>query len=191
MFTPAVARLRRNLRQAVVDAFPREEASVVFDKVKQDDTQCIQMADLEKFCETAHCPAAALENVFAPYGVRKMLINKVQWVTFMNDDMCSDVEGKNSTNLTDRQTFIMGKFIHRLKMKFGVGLSSIWNAAIARNPPNTINTTLRLAAFCHLFHNMNLPFEVTEFVDALFSFYGEKIEGITFEQFEALFHAFL
>lgn len=195
MFTPSFARLRKNLRQAVIDEFPNEDANVMFDRIRQDGIQFIQITDLERFCEAAECPASALPNVFAPYGVRQMLIGRPQWLHFINDGLCSDCEAdkslKERSNLSERQTFLMNKFVHNMKTKFGNIVSKCWNAALARNPPNTLNTTLRLSALCHLFENMNLPFTVSEFVDSLFTFYGEKIEGITFDQFELLCESFM
>lgn len=195
MFTPSFSRLRKNLRQAVIDEFPNQDAGVMFDSIRQDGIQFIQVADLERFCEKAECPASALPNIFAPYGVRQMLIGRPQWSHFINDGLCSDCEAdkslKERSQLTERQHFLMNKFVHSMKVKFGNTVYKCWNAALARNPPNTLNTTLRLSALCHLFETMNLPFSVSEFVDSTFTFYGGKIEGITFGQFELLFDSFM
>jgi hypothetical protein len=65
-----------------------------------------------------------------------------------------------------------------------------WNAAVARNPPNTLKTQLKVSALCRLFENMTLPFSVSDFLDALFLFYEVRVEVTTFAQFRSLLNAF-
>lgn len=192
MYTPGVTRHRKNLRQAICQSFPGKEPEDLFMTIcKQNSIQFINMAALEPFCQKASVPAAVLHNIFAPYGTKDVLVTREQWVKFINDDF-PDYENtfKAPTQLTDKQSFILTKFLGVLKTKFGATLSARWNSALARNPPNTLNTTLRISALVHLFNVMNLPFSNADFVDAIFAFYGEKVEGISFAQFGQLFDAF-
>jgi hypothetical protein len=188
MFTPGTSRHRKNLRQAVVEASPG--ISDTFDRVKKPNAQFITMDDLEPYCERISCPAAALENVFAPYNVKALMITQGQWKAFMEDDFPVHPRNACPEGLTDRQTFILSKFVTSIKTKFGGTLSQRWSTALARNPPNAINTQLKVSALCRLFENTNLPFSVSDFVDALFLFYGERVEAITFAQFVSLLNGF-
>jgi hypothetical protein len=190
MFTPAVIRQRKNLRQAVNNAFPHQSAKDTFDQIVQR-RAFITPEDIEPFCEKIRCPAASLENIFAPYGVRNLLITSVQWIKFMQDDFPQWQMPEVEQGLNDRQTFLLTKFLASFKTKFGGTLRQRWNAALARNPPNTLNTTLRISALCRIFECTNLPFSVSDFVDALFVYFGDKVEGITFHQFCQLLNAFL
>jgi hypothetical protein len=189
MFTPVLTRQRKNLRQSVNDAFPGQSAPSTFDRIVQ---RCafLTIDDLETFCEKIKCPAASLENIFAPYGVRNLLITRAQWINFMQDDFPKWPSPEVPAVLNDRQNFLLSKYTANLKMKFGGTLRRRWNAALARNPPNTLNTVLRVSALCRLFETMNLPFTVNDFVDSLFAFLSVKVEAITFQQFCELFNAF-
>jgi hypothetical protein len=189
MFTPEVTRQRKSLRQAVNNAFPAQSAMATFDQIAQR-RAFITPEDIEPFCEQILCPAASLEPIFAPYGVRDLLITRDQWVHFMEDDFPQWQMPLLTPALNDRQTFLLTKFLTNLKTKFGGTLRQRWNAALARNPPNTLNTTLRISALCRLFECTNLPFSVSDFVDSLFAFLGDKVEGITFHQFCDLLNAF-
>jgi hypothetical protein len=189
MFTPGISRHRKNLRQVIGETFPGDPDT--FEKVKKPNMQFITMDDLEPYCERISCPAAALENLFAPYHVKALLITQGQWQAFMNDDFPTHPRNPCPQGLTERQTFILSKFVTSIKTKFGGTLTQRWNAALARNPPNTINTQLKVSALCRLFENTNLPFSVSDFVDALFLFYEVRVEAITFAQFGSLLNAFL
>jgi hypothetical protein len=190
MFTPATVKLRKDLRQAISDTFPTDSAVGIFDKIRQKSKLYIEMNDLETYCEKVLCPAAALEILFAPYGVKDLFINKLQWTAFMDDDFPVWTDGPSPASLTDRQFFILSKFITHLRTKFGGTVTQRWQAVLARNPPNTLNTELKLSAMCQLFAHTTLPFASSEFVDALFAFFGEKIDGINFAQFGNFLRAF-
>ncbi|OHS95635.1 hypothetical protein TRFO_38230 [Tritrichomonas foetus] len=188
MFTPTVTLQRRNLRNAICERFPGMQPSDIFTKIAQPKCKIIFIQDLEEYCKIAEIPAVALDSIFAPYGVKDVQIALPHFITFLNDDFpVHDNTPRLNSELTDKQTFILSKFLGILRTKFGSTLSQRWNSALTRNPPNTLNTTLRLSALCHLYQDMNLPFTSSEFVDALFAFYGEKVEGISFSQFGELF----
>lgn len=190
MFTPSITLHRRNLRNAICEAFPGETPAAVFKKIARPKSQLITLFDLEPYCQKESIPAAVLETIFAPYGVKDVEISLPQFIQFLNDDFPNyDTDAHINPAITDKQRFILSKFLGFLRIKFGTTLSQRWNSALARNPPNTLNTTLRLSALCHMYESMNLPFTVSEFVDALFAFYGDKIEGITFAQFGDLLTA--
>ena len=192
MFTPGTSRHRRNLRQVLNDVFPKTDPEIIFERVKKPRAEFVEINDLEPYCEKANCPAAVLENLFGPYGVKNLLINRSQWINFMKDDFPLYIEKEDlaAEPLNQRQNFILKKFVEGLLTKFGSKMSDKWNAAILRNPPGALNDTLKTTALCKLYENMNLPFSTAEFIDALFLFYGERIDGITRPQFQDLFTSF-
>lgn len=190
MYTPEICGLRKNLRQAIISEFPSSSAMQTFEQIKNPEHDFIEMYELERFCEKALCPAAALEHVFAPYGVKSTTISDKQWGSFMNDDFAFQASQAKTGELNDRQMFILTKFIRTLSWKFGGTMSERWSAVVARNPPNTQNSVLKLSALCSLYQFMNLPFSVSEFVDSLFIFYGKKVDGIDFSEFSRLFNTF-
>ena len=189
MFTPGVTRHRDNVRQQINDAFPNVKPEDIFERVKKPGSQFIELYDLEPYCEKANCPAAAVQNVFAPYGTKNMLITQAQWVNFMKQGFPLHQDSPVTAPLDERQRFLLTKFVQSLQIKFGRSMGDKWNAALLRNPPDAVNTSLKLSALCQLFENMNLPFTVSEFIDALFIFYGEKIDSISKVQFGDLFSA--
>jgi hypothetical protein len=176
------SRQRKNLRQSVNDAFPGQSAPITFHRIAQR-RAFITIDDLEPFCEPIKCPAAALENIFAPHGVRNLLITRTQWITFMQDDFPKWPSREAPAVLNDRYNFLLSKYPASLKTKLGETLRQRWNAALARNPPNTLSTVLRVSALCCLFENMNLPFSLNDFADNLFVFFGVKIETTHFNSF--------
>lgn len=190
MYTPDICNLRKGLRQAIISEFPTASSIATFEKIKKPEQEFIEMLDLERFCEQALCPASALPNIFAPYGVKGFAISQEKWASFMNDDFAFHRETSQTSELTERQMFILTKFIRSLSWKFGGTMSDRWGAVVARNPPNTQNSVLKLSALCSLFQFMNLPFTVSEFVDSLFIFYGKKVDGIDFSEFSRLFNTF-
>lgn len=190
MFTPAMVRHRKNLRDTVTDTYPNMKPDDVFDRIRKPGSAFIEWMDLEQVCEKANCPAAVLEDLFAPYGTKALVVTKAQWEKFLNEGFPVYKSSGEAAALCDRHKFLLVKFIMGMKTKFGATIGEQWNASLARNPPNTINTILRISALCHLFQNMNWPFAPGEFVDALFAFYGEKVEELTYAQFSALFNAF-
>lgn len=192
MYTPGVTRHRRNLRQAINDAFPKIKPEEVFERIKKPKAQFIEMFDLEPYCEKANCPAAVLENVFAPYGSKNVVITQSQWVTFMNDDFTVDFQNcqLSAEPMNQRQTFILRKFVEGMQTKFGYKMSQKWAKALQFNPPEVLNTTLKITALCRLYENMNLPFPTADFIDTLFLFYGDRVEELSKDQFSELFSAF-
>ena len=193
MYTPSITRYRKNLRSSICSFFPNEDPAIIFRKICRRGSQVITIPDLEVFCEKVSVPAGCLDKVFAPYKVKNVQISKNQFIQFMYDDLPHEEEAKiikTNENLTKRQIFLLSKFVGNLRTKFGNSTNQRWASALARNPPNTLNTMLRLSALCHLFYEMNLPFTVSEFIDAMFAFYGSKIEAINFMQFQRLFSAF-
>ncbi|OHT08063.1 hypothetical protein TRFO_23605 [Tritrichomonas foetus] len=188
MYTPSITKHRKSLRQSICSFYPGVEPATIFRRICPRGSSIIGMADLEPYCEKGSVPACSLEMVFAPYNVKNVQISKNQFIHFMNDDLPRyEKETAKTSSLSKRQNFILTKFIGNLRVKFGSTITQRWTSALSRNPPNTINTSLRVSALCHLFYEMNLPFTVSEFVDSLFAFYGSKIESITFKQFGELF----
>jgi hypothetical protein len=187
MFTPNVVRHRNGLRQAVSDEYAGLDSDAIFDRLIPTAAAFIVPGNLERFCEKIECPAACLPSIFAPYGVKDLMITRKQWEAFMAEGLPTSVAVVPTDHLDEKQYFILCKYVLGLKTKFGDTQASRWAAALARNPPNSLNTTLHLTALCHLYENMNLPFSVAEFIDSLFAFYGERIETLTFDQFGQLF----
>ena len=195
MFTPTTIKLRKKLRDAICQEYPGLQPDAIFDAIceekSDDELKVITIDDLERFCEKERIPAASLENILAPYGVRNdIVINKNQWKQFINDDFPVYKDPPKVKNLTDRQEFILSKFVAILFKKFGNTITQRWNSILSRNPPNCPNTTLRLSALCRVYQETNLPFDVGEFIDAIYVFYGTELDFLTLKQFSDLFNSF-
>ncbi|EAY06608.1 hypothetical protein TVAG_056020 [Trichomonas vaginalis G3] len=191
MFTPKITKERKILRVEITKAFPGAKPKEIFDKVVNEQAPVITFRTVAEYCEKPEIDTDHLADIFAPYGVNDPFISLSQWTEFLNDDFADYENGiKYGEKLTEKQNFILLKFMGILRTKFGASMASRWNSALARNPPNASNTELRVSALCRIFHDTNLPFEPAEFVDAIFAFYDEKLETLTFDQFSQLFAAY-
>ena len=187
MFTPTITRHRKALRRAICQLQPGKDPKEVFALMCLPTEPVIPFLSLEKPCEIASVPAAALEDLFSLYGCKDAVINEPQFVRFMNDDFPSYETPKAKYQISDKQSFILSKFLGGIRNKTGSTIAERWNYALSRNPPNASNTTLKISALCRIYSEMVLPFSVSEFIDSLFAFFGEKCEEITFNQFGELF----
>ena len=191
MFTPATERQRKRLRAEITKSFPGSSVKDIFEKIKMPNAPIVTFRTISQWCDRLDINPDNLHNIFGPYGVNEPYLNEEQWRTYMNDDF-ADYENfvKVGENLTEKQNFILLKFMGVLRTKFGSTMIARWNAALTRNPPNAPNTSLRVSALCRIYQDTNLPFDASEFVDALFAFYDQKMETLTFDQFSQLFTAY-
>lgn len=191
MYTPPIQKERRNLRNTISRRYPGHDPQYIFTEIKSDKAPVVTFMAIAQFCDEAQVNSDHLHEIFAPYGVTEPYLTFQQFQKFLYDDF---PDYNNSTplgeKLTDRQRFLLLKFAAILRTKLEASLIKKWNVALTRNPPNALNTTLRISALCKLFSEMSLPFTVSEFVDAIFVFYDAKLEDITFYQFAQLFAVF-
>ena len=191
MFTPKTERQRKELRAAISKSFQGLSPKNIFDKIKLPNAPIVTFRTIAQWCEPLEINPDNLHNIFGPYCGNEPYLNQDQWEKYLNDDF-ADYENvvKVGEHLTEQQNFILVKFMGVLRTKFGATMTARWNAALSRNPPNAPNTSLRVSAMCRIYQETNLPFDASEFVDALFAFYDEKLETITFDQFSQLFSAY-
>ena len=191
MFTPSIIRLRKELRDYITLKYYNKKAEEIFNLLKNEKAPVITFKTISTFCLEKEIPFENIENIFLPYGINNPYISLEQWIQFFNDDFSNFNNIYHfETLITERQKFILSKFINILRTKFGGKLSDRWKSSLQRNPPNSKNTKLYISSLCKLFNDMNLPFSTEDFIDSLFSFFGNKFETININQFDNLFKAF-
>lgn len=191
MFTPKITKERKILRTEIAKTHPGAKPKDIFDILVSDKAPVITFKTIAQYCEKPEIDTDHLMNIFGPYGVNDPFVSLPQWTEFLNDDFADYENGIHyGEHMTEKQNFILLKFMGILRTKFGGSMASRWNAALARNPPNASNTTLRVSALCRIFRDTNLPFNPEEFVEAIFAFYDDKLETLTFNQFSQLFAAY-
>lgn len=191
MYTPETTRERKILRNEINHKFVDVNPINIFKNLQSKLHPVITFSTLQPFCLSADIPLESLPAIFAPYGVNEPYISQQQFIKFFNDDFPDYTKtGYAPGPLNEQQKFILQKFMYILRNKFGSTMNSRWTAALTRNPPNSLNTDLRVSALCRLYSEMNLPFTASEFVDSLFAFYQEKVTSISFDQFTQLFTTF-
>ena len=191
MYTPETTRQRKELRNIINKEFPGVKPCALFEKFKMPKAPVISFRTISQWSDKLEINPDNLSNIFAPYGVSEPYLSSQQWEKFLNDDFANyENDVKFGESLTEKQNFILIKFMGVLRTKFGASMISRWNSALTRNPPSAPNTSLRVSALCRIYRDTNLPFDASEFVDAIFAFYNEKMESITFDQFSQLFTAY-
>jgi len=191
MFSPILVRYRQDLRETISEEYPGIKAQDIFEIIKHKEAPVITFRTISEYCSKKDIPFAEIKNIFQPYDVNIPVVNLSQWTKFFNDGFPDfSIKTQIKQDVSEKQKFILHKFIHIMNSKFGSSTTLRWNSLIMRNPPNTGNKTLRISALCRLFEDTNLPFDVTEFLDALFAFNGQKSDAVSFEQYVNLFRAF-
>ena len=191
MYTPSIQKERRDLRNTITKRYPGQGPQYIFKEIKSEKAPVVTFMAIAQFCDEAQVNSDHLRNIFAPYGVTEPYLTYQQFQTFIYDDFPDYNNSKPfGEKITEKQRFVLLKFVSVLRTKLEASLNQKWNTALSRNPPNALNTTLRTSALCKLYSEMNLPFSVSEFVDAIFAFYDAKLEALTFDQFGQLFTVF-
>ena len=191
MFTPITLRQRKALRTQIEKSNLGLKPKQIFDKYKMPKAPVISFRAISEWCKPIDIDPENLNNIFGSYGVTEPYLNLKQWESFMNDDFANyENEERYGQTLSEKQNFILTKFMGVMRTKFGSSMIDRWNHAIKRNPPNDSNVSLRVSSLCRIYQDTNLPFDASDFVDAIFAFYDEKLESLTFDQFSKLFSAY-
>ena len=195
---------RRNLRHQILDEFRGYSSEKIYYELKNPDLPCLFLADLQRFCEKGEIPVGIVPKILAPYRVYSNRISLSKFVSFLSDEVtCKLDENPLSNRVNDAHSQILTVFTDAIRSRRTQGntcyderrtenlqLSSMWVFLIKLNPPGSSDKYVRLATLCKLVDYYNLSFSVEEFIDAVFAFFGEKLDKLDFEQFALLMQAF-
>ena len=194
-----VATYRRQLRHAILDDYQGVPCEQIYKDLKNPELPTLFTQDLQKFYEPLGIPESQLSAILAPYGIATKRISVDKLKKFLEDEVtCKSEEGQLKGRVNDVQDRILTTFsnaIRTRKTQAGDGtgtvqMSSIWIYLVRMNPPGASDKVVRLATLCKLVDEYNLSFSVESFIDAVFTFFGEKIDQLDYGQFAALVRAF-
>lgn len=210
MTTKETARYRKELRHAITNAYPHMDSLQIFNAMKKENEYVLFFEDLFEICQGANIPFNELKNIFASYQIFSKHLSKKNFIKFMEDEYSPMTTSPLPNTLTKEQKEILQCFVHVLlerrtqasppsnknlvyvhslsseKMLF----SQHWIFAIKYNPPGSDDSRVRLAAFLKMIDEMNLPFSFDDFIDAIFNFFGQKIDSFDYDQFTRFIETF-
>jgi len=201
-----VASYRRTLRHEILKAFPGVALKDVSAKLRAPGQDCIRFADLAPYCCSATIPAAALPGIFSAYKVYVDRISEAKFINFLQDEVRFKLDQlPSSPNLSESQTAALRSFASIMKSRkthdYRAGgpsqrgstpyqLSYLWSYLTKLNSVQTDEKHVRVATLCRLAAELEIPVTAEEFIDALFAFYGRKLDQIDFNEFVRLMEAF-
>lgn len=196
------AKDRRALRHEILKDFQYVESKKIAESIKNPDLPFLTFEDLYPYCARAKIDPAKLTDIFSMYEVFKKKISPKKFVSFLEDEVtCKTIETNPNPNLTDEHIEILTNFAeaiknHKLTAISGEKLtgrsliSNMWCFVIRYNTNNGSSKFVRLATLCRLADDLNLAFTTEAFIDAVFTFYGMKIDQLDFPQFVQLMQTF-
>lgn len=197
-----VAKDRRTLRHEILKDFVGIESRKIVDAIKSPDLPFITFEDLRPYCERAKIPFEKLTDIFSLYEVFKKKISPKKFVSFLEDEVtCKTLEPNLNPNLTEDQINILTEFAEAIKNHRTTAISdetlserslisNMWIFVIRYNPNITNTKYVRLATLCRIANDLNLSFTTDEFIDAVFTFFGIRIDQLDFTQFVKLMQTF-
>lgn len=198
----SVSVLRTELRKAIAQEYGNTDPAIIYEKLKASDV--MRFEDLKDICATAKVPEWALSGIFSAYNVHGNAVTKDKFITFIQDEVKFEA-GTSALNsdLSKEHASILSTFVEALCTKRTqaiairdslsterLKMSNVWVFVIRMNPPGTSEKFVRLATLCRLVDEYNLSFDIESFIDAIFAFFGTKLDQLDFEQFSALIRAF-
>ena len=191
MFSALNVSYRKQLRSKVSEIYPKQTADDIFGKIKKEGNFFIIESDLLPFLEKANIPQTKLKDIFAPYGVRNLMITPKQWKIFFDDEFNTAAPPEIiREDILDLYVAILRTFSSAIVSRTHSHPSQRWSYIVSRNPPSAGTSRVRLASLCRLCDEYNLPFPIESFIDAVFDFFQEKIDSLDFEQFSRLMSTF-
>lgn len=183
-----VAAQRRTLRHEILSKFQGVAVEQIYEDIKSKESPVLTFDDLSEICDAAEVPVQALAAIFAPYRVstRRIAIDKFR--SFLDDEvMCSGEEPAPVGTVTDAQAEILAAFTTAVRTRWH---SNVWVHLVRLNQAGTSDRYVRLATLCRLVDEYNLSFAIEDFIDAVFAFFGEKLDQVGYEQFAMLIQSF-
>jgi hypothetical protein len=206
-----IANYRRSLRHEVLRTYPGFYLNKIAEQIKSPDSKRISFSDLHRFCESANIPISTLPGIFSSYKVFIGRMSEQKFVEFLRDEVtCKQDEPPLSPTLTDDQATLLTQFVAIVKSrktrdylpqvrKEGESptlsgerytLSATWSTLMRMNASQTSEKYIRVATLCRIAAEIELPTTTEGFIDALFAFYGRRLDQITFDEFAQLMETF-
>lgn len=195
---------RKSLRHQIIQSFHNLNSKQIYYAIKNPDLPALFSPDLEPFCKEIEMPVSLLPDVFSPYEIFNSRIKENNFIRFIEDEVtCESIEIQLPTNLKDEQIAIINKFANALrnrKLQSNLNGDSItserssiarqWTFVVRLNTSTDHNNHVRIAALCRLAQEMNLTFPPEAFIDAIFTFFGKKLDELNYDQFTQLMTTF-
>jgi hypothetical protein len=206
-----VADYRRALRHEILCAYPGFYLNKIAQQIKSPDSKRIYLSDLHRFCESGQIPISSLPAIFSSYKVFIGRMSEQKFVEFLRDEVtCRHDEPPLNPALTDNQATLLTQFVAIVKSrktrdympqvreKAGsptlsgerYALSSTWSTLMRMSTGQGSEKYIRVATLCRIAAEIELQTTTEAFIDALFAFYGRRLDQITFDEFAQLMEAF-
>ena len=191
MFSPNVISLRNKFRAQLDVEFPSLSPIDIFTKLKNQESNKLNIVDLAPICERANIPVNMLEKIFSPYNNRDSYISQKKFESFYKDEYLNSTTKVTTVNETSPEnSLILRSFCNALKAKKKLSATELWSYVVRHNVSQTEQSRARVATLCRLSDEYNMPFNAARFIDAMFEFYGRKMESINFQEFLDLITTF-
>ena len=197
-----VAKDRRALRHEILKDFVGIESRKIFEVIKKPELPYITFEELRPYCKRANIPFEKLTDIFSLYEVFKKKICSKKFVNFLEDEVtCKTLEANLNPNLTDDQIQILTEFAESIKNHRTTAIadeklsersliSNMWIFVVRYNPNITNTKYVRLATLCRISDDLNLSFTTEDFIEAVFTFFGARMDQLDFTQFVRLMQTF-
>lgn len=191
MFSAQTVAYRKKLRAAISELFPKLSAEEIFDKLKQENNFYVTFDDLIPLFAKAEIPTEKFNYIFDPYQIRNKLISAKQFKKFFEDEFSPSAPQEDICGIvSDEHALILKVFASAIKARTAPQPSVRWAYMVSKNSPQFPSSSVRLACLCRLCDEYNLAFSTDDFIDAIFEFFGEKIDSLNFTQFSNLMSTF-
>lgn len=198
MFSNETVELRKLLRHIVTATFPTLSTDQIYDKIKPKFQLSMTTTDLKPFCKAIELPFSKLTIVLTPYGIYDQSISKKNWKCFMEDEFsCSFPTIPIPSKLTSTQTTFFSRFVNIIGSRASSinqsrhsFISDQWCYVARFNPTGSKGNTLRLSAFCHILKELDILIKPEDFINAMFVFFGKKLEELDYQEFAQFIQAF-
>lgn len=205
MSSKVIGIYRKNLRHAIFAQYPTLSSKDIYKAIKNPNLPDLFFEDLSSFCEKLEIPMHYLSDIFASYKISSNRISEEKFIKFIEDEVsCKSIPKNLPPNITDEQIAILNKFAtairnHRTQAMPSkkAGLSSErpsysqqWVFLTRMNSTKSISAKLRVSSILHFCEEVNLAIPPEQFIDSLFTFFEEKLDAITFQQFTHIMETF-
>ena len=191
MYSSANVALRNKLRAQIEAEFPNQSGKEVFEKIKQEGNAYIIFEDLYPFCDAANIPYDSLTQILSPYQPRDCLLSCKKFVKFYDGALqIASPPMPISEDVSRDSVLVLTSFCTAIRVRTSPHPSERWSQILSKNPASAEPSKIRLASLCRLCDEYNLPFKPSHFIDAIFEFFGKKLDALDFEEFTKLMATF-
>ena len=184
-----IAGYRRRLRHEILEKFQGIALEQVYEAIRNKEAPAMVIDDLKCFCDAAGIPVENLPAILAPYRVSAQRISLDKFKSFLDDEvLCKGEVADLTSRVTDEQAEILASFTSAVRTRSA--RANAWVQLVRLNQPGVSDRHIRLATLCRLVDDYNLSFSIDSFIDAVFAFFGEKLDELDYDQFTALLQAF-